>query len=123
MALTIRADGSSSFEVLGASPFPRHWVYGPDGKLAAKSGRIDFDAWYRYAFGNATPWGEEDSPALMTQVETATGVRARVLTNPGLKPVLGWCPTSGPMRMTRARRMTTSSRTVAHSRRASDLAA
>jgi hypothetical protein len=71
LALTIRADGSSSFEVLGASPFPRHWVYGPDGKLAAKSGRIDFDAWYRYAFGNATPWGDEDSPALMTQVETA----------------------------------------------------
>ena len=35
LALTIRADGSSSFEVLGASPFPRHWVYGPDGKLAA----------------------------------------------------------------------------------------
>src|SRR5215210_84820 len=71
LALTIRADGTSSFEVIGASPFPRHWVYGPDGKLAAKSGRIDFDAWYRYAFGNATPWGDEDSPALMTQVETA----------------------------------------------------
>ena len=27
LALTIRADGTSSFEVLGASKFPRHWVY------------------------------------------------------------------------------------------------
>ena len=87
LALTIRADGSSSFEVLGASPFPRHWVYGSDGKLAAKSGRIDFDAWYRYAFGNATPWGEEDSPALMTAVESALERQLSVtLMRKGAKP-------------------------------------
>ena len=48
-----------------ASPFPRHWVYGPDGKLAAKSGLVDFKDWYRHAFGDISPWGGEDSPALV----------------------------------------------------------
>src|SRR5437660_198714 len=36
LALTIRADGSSDWEVVGASPFPRHWVYDRSGALAAK---------------------------------------------------------------------------------------
>ena len=40
-------------ELVGASPFPRHWVYGPDGDAAAKSGLIDFKDWYRHAFGEA----------------------------------------------------------------------
>jgi hypothetical protein len=71
LALTIRADGGADFEVLGASEFPRHWIYGHDGKLAAKSGIIDFDDWYRKAFGHHTPWGDEDTPALVTAAETA----------------------------------------------------
>ena len=71
LALTIRADGTSHHEVLGASPFPRHWIYDHDGKLVAKSGLIDFTTWYREAFGEHTPWGDQDSPALVTEVETA----------------------------------------------------
>jgi hypothetical protein len=71
LALTIHADGRSEHEVLGASPFPRHWVYGHDGKLAQKSGTIDFKAWYKEAFGKHSPWGDEDSPALVTEVESA----------------------------------------------------
>jgi hypothetical protein len=71
LALTIRADGTSSFEVLGASKFPRHWVYGGDGKIAAKVGLADFKDWYRDAFGKHTPWGASDSAALVTAVETA----------------------------------------------------
>jgi hypothetical protein len=71
LALTIRADGSSEFEVVGASPFPRHWIYDHEGNLAAKSGMIDFKKWYREAFGDNTPWGQQDSPALMTEVESA----------------------------------------------------
>ncbi len=55
----------------GASSFPRHWVYGDDGKLAAKSGMIDFSNWYRRAFGKHSPWGDQDSEALTTEVETA----------------------------------------------------
>ena len=71
LALTIRADGSSEWEMPGASPFPRHWVYDHSGALAAKTGMIDFDGWYRTAFGRHSPWGDEDSPALVTVAETA----------------------------------------------------
>jgi hypothetical protein len=71
LALTIHADGSSSFELLGASQFPRHWVYGDDGALAAKVGLADFKDWWRTSFGKHTPWGDTDSPALVTAVETA----------------------------------------------------
>jgi hypothetical protein len=71
LALTIRADGSSSFELEGASPFPRHWLYDGDGKLAAKAGLIDFKDWYANAFGPHSPWGDEDSPALTAVVESA----------------------------------------------------
>jgi hypothetical protein len=71
LALTIHADGSSEHEVVGASPFPRHWVYDHQGKLAAKSGTIDFKGWYKEAFGKHSPWGDEDSPALVTAVESA----------------------------------------------------
>lgn len=71
LALTIRADGSSEFEVAGASPFPRHWIYDDSGKLAAKSGLIDFKKWYQEAFDEHTPWGDQDSPALITAVETS----------------------------------------------------
>ena len=71
LALTLNVDGTSSFELVGASPFPRHWVYDAERKLTAKSGLIEFKTWYRHAFGRHSPWGEEDSPALVTQVETA----------------------------------------------------
>jgi hypothetical protein len=71
VSLTIRADGSTDLELSGASPFPRHWVYGHDGKLAAKAGLIDFKDWYAHAFGSHSPWGDEDSPALTATVETA----------------------------------------------------
>jgi hypothetical protein len=71
LALTINADGTSSFELLGASQFPRHWVYGADGALTAKVGLADFKDWWRTSFGKHTPWGDEDSPALVTAVETA----------------------------------------------------
>jgi hypothetical protein len=71
LALTLRADGTSSFALTGGSSFPRHWVYGGDNKLALKSGMIDFSQWYRRAFGKHSPWGDQDSQALTTEVETA----------------------------------------------------
>jgi Cyclic nucleotide-binding domain len=70
LALTIRADGSSEHELVGASPFPRHWVYDKDGKLVQKSGTIDFEQWYRESHGDNTPWGTEDSEAFVTDVES-----------------------------------------------------
>ena len=71
LALTIHADGSAENDLIGASPFPRHWVYDASGKVAAKAGLADFKEWYRSAFGMHTPWGDEDSKALVTAVETA----------------------------------------------------
>jgi hypothetical protein len=71
LKLTINADGSSDFELTGASAFPRHWVYDQSGKLAAKVGLADFKQWYRKSFGRNTPWGSTNSTALVTAVETA----------------------------------------------------
>lgn len=71
LSLTLHIDGRSEFEVTGASPFPRHWIYDDSMKLALKTGAIDFKEWSSNAFGARTPWGAEDSPALVTEVETA----------------------------------------------------
>jgi CRP-like cAMP-binding protein len=46
-------------------------VYDNSGELIAKSGLVDFRDWYRKSFGKHSPWGDEDSPALVTAVETA----------------------------------------------------
>jgi len=71
LALTIHADGTSEHELTGASPFPRHWVYDKNGVLVQKSGAIDFEKWYREAHEQNTPWGNEDSAAVVTAVESA----------------------------------------------------
>jgi Cyclic nucleotide-binding domain len=71
LALTIYADGSSEYEVVGASQFPRHWIYDQNGELVAKTGFIDYQTWFREAFVRNTPWGDEESPAIVTAVESA----------------------------------------------------
>jgi hypothetical protein len=71
LALTLHADGRSEWELVGASSFPRHWVFDDEGKLHSKVGLTDFKEWWRHSFGKHTPWGDEDSPALVTTVETA----------------------------------------------------
>ena len=71
LALTIRTDGSSEHELVGASTFPRHWVYDNEGNLDAKSGTIDFKTWYRQAHGERTPWGDEESEAFVAAAESA----------------------------------------------------
>jgi CRP-like cAMP-binding protein len=52
-------------------PLPRHWIYDHTGALAAKTGLVDLTGWQRGAFGRHSPWGDEESPALVTAVETA----------------------------------------------------
>jgi hypothetical protein len=71
LALTINADGTSSHELVGASPFPRHWIYDDSGALAQKSGVVDFNTWFNHSFGDRTPWGDSDSPAVVASVESA----------------------------------------------------
>ena len=70
LSLIIYADGTSKHSLEGASPFPRHWIYDRDGQLVEKSGTIDFETWWRESYGPNTPWGDEDSPALVTAVES-----------------------------------------------------
>ena len=71
LALTINADGTAAGELAGASSFPRHWVYDSTNALTAKSGLIEFEEWYRGSYGTHSPWGEEDSPAVVAIAETA----------------------------------------------------
>jgi hypothetical protein len=70
LQLVIRADGTSEHRLLGASPFPRHWIYDDGGTLVEKSGAIDFERWWRVSHGPNTPWGGDDSPALVSAVES-----------------------------------------------------
>jgi hypothetical protein len=71
LALTLRPDGTSEVELSGASAFPRHWVYDAGGSLVLKSGLTDYAEWMAHSFGARTPWGDENSPALVTAAESA----------------------------------------------------
>ena len=71
LELTIHADGSHDERLVGAAPFPRHWVYGDDGQLIAKSSVAAYRDWAGAAFGHRTPWGDQDAPALVSAVESA----------------------------------------------------
>src|SRR5919109_46977 len=70
LQLIIYADGTAKYKLIGASPFPRHWIYDDDGKLVEKSGTIDFERWWRESFGPNMPWGGDDSPAVVAAAET-----------------------------------------------------
>ena len=71
LELTLHADGHAEWKLIGASPFPRHWVYDDSGALVAKSGLTDFGGWSKECFGDHSPWGDVDSPAVVTVAETA----------------------------------------------------
>lgn len=89
LSLSIHTDGTVDGSLVGASPFPRHWLYDTDGRLVAKTGVIDFKSWYKDAFGDHTPWGDLDSPALVTAVESALERElATVVMRRGTKPSL-----------------------------------
>lgn len=70
LELVLRADGTHTGALVGASEFPRHWVYDHRGALVAKSSVAAYKDWMNQSFGRRTPWGAEDSPALVSAVET-----------------------------------------------------
>lgn len=70
VTLTLHVDGRAEVALAGASAFPRHWVYGPDGALALKSGVTDQSTWVAHSFGARTPWGDADSAALVVAAES-----------------------------------------------------
>jgi cyclic nucleotide-binding protein len=70
LALTIHADGSSRHELVGASSFPRHWIYDASGALAGKSALIDFKKWYRTTTLARSPWRRQENTVPKAAVET-----------------------------------------------------
>jgi hypothetical protein len=71
LRLTVHADGRSERELVGASPFPRHWVYNDDGELCLKAGVADWRGWLGQLDATATPWGAEDAPVVVAEAESA----------------------------------------------------
>ena len=87
LGLTIYADGRAEATVAGHSRFPRHWIYDNRGRLSHKSGLADFEDWFRKSFGKHTPWGDQDSTAMVTAVETALERRLSAqIMSAGVKP-------------------------------------
>jgi hypothetical protein len=70
LRLTLRADGSATPELAGASPFPRHWVYDASGAVAFKAGVADWRSWLGQPSWTATPWGEQDSAVVVAAAES-----------------------------------------------------
>lgn len=56
LALTLYADGRVERELLGASPFPRHYLYDDLGRLVGDTVVTDFKTWFSSCFGRRTPW-------------------------------------------------------------------
>jgi hypothetical protein len=71
LALTLYTDGSTGHELVGATSFPRHWIYDARGKLAGKSALIDFKTWYRTATLARSPWRRHESAVLVAEAETS----------------------------------------------------
>ena len=72
LQLTLTRHGEQRVELVGASAFPRHFVYDHEGRLVLKSGLTQLDDWLGRSFGDRTPWGAQDSPALAVAAESAT---------------------------------------------------
>jgi hypothetical protein len=70
LSVTLHADGRSEVELVGASAFPRHWVYDAQGRVVLKSGLADQERWMAHSFGERTPWADRDRAALVVEVES-----------------------------------------------------
>ena len=79
LSLTIHADGQSEHEVVGASPFPRHWFYDNAGNLVQKSGIADYKGWADEMSTDNSPWGRKEHELLVSDVETALERRLSTL--------------------------------------------
>jgi hypothetical protein len=71
LGLTIESDGDPRGEMIGASPFPRHWLYDESGRLQAKSAEIDFRRWLEGSDPRETPWGGAESKEFVAIAESA----------------------------------------------------
>jgi Cyclic nucleotide-binding domain len=62
LELVIRTDGTSETKLVAASPFPRHSLYGANGRLLDVYGAVEFE------MGEDTPW--QEMPAFADSVES-----------------------------------------------------
>src|SRR5262249_16951792 len=60
----LRADGTSQSRLVAASPFPRHSLYGADGRLIDVLGALELE------LEQYTPWGDNETPAFAAAVES-----------------------------------------------------
>jgi len=98
LSLTLHANGRAESAMTGASKFPRHWLYDADGELTHKSGLTEFTEWAAKSFGRYTPWGDQDSEALVTAVETALEHSLSVqLMHGAAKPRIEQLPAGSPL--------------------------
>jgi len=89
LELVLHPDGRTEGRLIGASRFPRHWIYDAAGTLTQKSSVTDFKTWSTGSFGDHTPWGDSDSPAIVHAVETALERQlAAVIMREGQKPTI-----------------------------------
>lgn len=68
--LTIRSDGTTRQRLVGSSPFPRHWLYDNEDRLAQKATLTRNKVWLKTVFGSHTPWGGEDEAPVVSEPET-----------------------------------------------------
>jgi Cyclic nucleotide-binding domain len=68
--LVISADGTCTQRLVGASPFPRHWLYDDKGDLVEKAALTRLNLWAKTVFGTHTPWGGEDEAPAVADPET-----------------------------------------------------
>jgi hypothetical protein len=91
LELTIGADGTTTQRIVGASPFPRHWLYADDGQLVEKTALTRNQVWFRTVFGTHTPWGGEEREATVAPPETALErALADTIMRGGDKPDVRW---------------------------------
>ena len=67
LMLTLHADGRKEGWLLGASPFPRHFLYDEHGNRMAETRETDFGRWFMSHYGRETPWGGYDLEPLELQ--------------------------------------------------------
>lgn len=69
--LTVDVHGTCTTALIGASPFPRHWLYDDGGQFVQKSALTRNKVWVQTAFGTHTPWGGEDQTPDVADPETS----------------------------------------------------
>lgn len=72
LTLEITTDGTPSFELPGASPFPRQWIYDGTGNLVMKTATTDWKTWTRIHDHVRSPWHGVEHAPLVAEVAGPT---------------------------------------------------